>query len=65
MLKTNLFVNRYKFNSGNQKEDKSRSEWAYVASLTKLSPCKFGAFLDDDVRDTVYLCAGFKVQNSD
>lgn len=36
-----------------------------MASLTKLAPCVIGAFLDDDVRDTVYLCAGFKVQNSD
>ena len=50
MPKTNFIAERYKFNSGNQREDESISE--YMACFSKLaSPCKFGTFLDDALRD--------------
>ena len=48
--KTNFFAERYKFNSRDQREDESISE--YMASLRKVAAtCKFGAFLDDALRD--------------
>ena len=50
MPKTNFIAERYKFNSRNQREDESISE--YMACLRKLaSTCKFGTFLDDALRD--------------
>ena len=43
--KTNFFAERYKFNSRDQREDESISE--YMASLRKVAAtCKFGAFLE-------------------
>lgn len=48
--KTNVIAERYKFNTRNQREDESISE--YMASLRKLAAsCHFGTFLDDALRD--------------
>ncbi|XP_057673038.1 uncharacterized protein LOC130904346 [Corythoichthys intestinalis] len=48
--KTNFIAERYKFNTRNQREDESISE--YMAKLRKLAAtCKFGTFLDDALRD--------------
>lgn len=48
--KTNVIAERYKFNTRNQSENESISE--YMASLIKLaSTCKFGTFLEDALRD--------------
>ena len=48
--KTNFIAERYKFNTRNQREEESISE--YMANLRKLATtCKFGTFLEDALRD--------------